>query len=93
VSRLSPSDSPTRLLLLADWRILGFGTLLAVAVTLLFGLAPALRVTATTRKTSRRLMHALVAAQVAFCFVVHFVSGLFVASFDRLSNQPTGFHS
>ena len=29
--------------------------------------------------------------QVAFCFVVHFVAGLFVATFDRLSNQPTGF--
>jgi predicted permease len=28
---------------------------------------------------------------VAFCFVVHFVAGLFVATFDRLSNQPNGF--
>ena len=36
-------------------------------------------------------MHALIAAQVAFCFVVHFVAGLFVTTFDRLSNQPTGF--
>ena len=39
----------------------------------------------------RRLMHALIAVQVAFCFLVHFVAGLFVATFDRLSNQPTGF--
>ena len=30
-------------------------------------------------------------AQVAFCVIVHFVAGLFVASFDRLSNQPVGF--
>ena len=36
-------------------------------------------------------MHALIAVQVAFCFVVHFVAGLFVTTFDRLSNQPTGF--
>jgi predicted permease len=36
-------------------------------------------------------MHALIAAQVAFCFLVLFVTGLFLATFDRLSNQPTGF--
>ena len=36
-------------------------------------------------------MHALIAVQVAFCFVVHFVAGLFVATFDRLSKPPTGF--
>jgi hypothetical protein len=36
-------------------------------------------------------MHALVAVQAAFCFLVLFVVGLFVATFERLSNQPTGF--
>ena len=36
-------------------------------------------------------MHGLIAAQVAFCFIVHFIAGLFVATFDRLSSQPTGF--
>ena len=35
----------------------------------------------------------VVAAQVAFCFFVHFVAGLFVSTFDRLSNQRTGFSS
>ena len=40
-----------------------------------------------------RIMHALVALQIAFCFVVHFVAGLFVVTFDRLSSQPTGFSS
>ena len=34
-------------------------------------------------------MHALIAVQVAFCFLVHFTAGLFVSTFDRLSNQPT----
>jgi len=38
-------------------------------------------------------MHALIALQVAFCFVVLFVAGLFVETFERLSNQPTGFSS
>jgi predicted permease len=36
-------------------------------------------------------MHALIAAQVAFCFLVLFVAGLFAVTFDRLLNQPTGF--
>jgi putative ABC transport system permease protein len=37
------------------------------------------------------LMHALIAVQVAFCFLVLFVAGLFVTTFQRLSHQPTGF--
>ena len=35
-------------------------------------------------------MHALIASQVGFCFLVLFVAGLFVTTFERLSNQPTG---
>jgi len=38
-------------------------------------------------------MHSLIAVQVAFCFVVQLASCLFVATFERLSNQPTGFSS
>ncbi len=34
---------------------------------------------------------ALIAAQVAFCFLVLFVAGLFVAHLQRLSHQPLGF--
>jgi predicted permease len=36
-------------------------------------------------------MNALIAAQVAFCFLVLFVAGLFVTTFERLSHQPNGF--
>ncbi|MEZ5400027.1 MAG: ABC transporter permease [Bryobacteraceae bacterium] len=100
---INPPDNPVRLVLPADWRVLGFAALLAVCVTLLFGLAPSLRASAVQPvgalkggidpHSRRRLMNALVAAQVAFCFVVHFVTGLFVASYDRLSHQPTGFRS
>ena len=36
-------------------------------------------------------MHALIAVQIAFCFVVHFAAGLFSTTFDKLSHQPTGF--
>jgi predicted permease len=37
------------------------------------------------------LMHALIALQVAFCFVVYFAAGLFVTTFNRLARQSTGF--
>jgi predicted permease len=36
-------------------------------------------------------MHGLIVAQVAFCFLILFVAGLFVATFNRLSNRPMGF--
>ena len=101
VGMINSPDNPARLILPADWRVLGFGLALALAVTLLFGLTPAIQ--ASTVKPAgalkggadphlrRRLMHGLVAAQVAFCFVVLFTSGLFLASFERLSHLPTGF--
>ncbi len=101
VSRINPPDNPAHLLLSADWRVLGFGLLLTLAVICLFGLAPAVRASAVKPASAlkggddphsrRRLMHILIATQVAFCFVVLFVAGLFIATFDRLSNQSTGF--
>ena len=101
VSRINPPDNPARLSLPADWRVLGFGLALTLGVTLLFGLAPALRASAIKPASAlkggedphsrRRLMQALIAAQVAFCFLVLFLAGLFAATFDRLSHRPTGF--
>ena len=101
VSMINPPDNPARLVLPADWRALGFGLAVAAGVTLLFGLAPALRASAVhpvsalrggdDPQAKRRLMHALIAVQVAFCFLVLFVAGLFVTTFERLSHQPTGF--
>jgi predicted permease len=101
VSMINPPDNPARLALPADWRVLGFGLAGALGVTLLFGLAPALRASAVNPVSAlkggedphskRRLMHALIAVQVAFCFLVLFVAGLFVSTFQRLSHQPTGF--
>jgi predicted permease len=98
---ISTADNPARLALPADWRVLGFALALALGVTFLFGLAPALRASSVKPVSAlkggeaphsrRRLMHALVVLQIAFCFVVHFVAGLFLATFDSLSSQPNGF--
>jgi putative ABC transport system permease protein len=94
-------ENPARLALPADWRVLAFAMVLALGITCVFGLAPALRASAMKPASAlrggedahsrHRIMYALVALQIAFCFVVHFVAGLFVVSFDRLSSQPTGF--
>lgn len=101
VSRINPPDNPAHLVLPADWRVLGFGLFLTLAVTLLFGLAPALRASAIEPVTALKggeepqskhhSMYALIAAQVAFCFVVLFLAGLFVATFRNLNSQPLGF--
>jgi predicted permease len=101
VSMINPPDNPARLLLPADWRVLAFGLALTVGVTLLFGLAPALRASSVQPVSAlkggedpharRRLMHGLIAVQTAFCFLVLFVAGLFVTTFKRLSDRPVGF--
>jgi predicted permease len=103
VEMINPPAYAARLVLPADWRLLGFALALACSVTFLFGLAPALRASGVKPvsalrggedpRSRGRLMHALIAAQVAFCFVAHLAAGLFVATFERLSNQPTGFSS
>jgi putative ABC transport system permease protein len=101
VRMINPPDNPARLLLPADWRVLAFAAALTLGVTFLFGLIPALRASSVKPASAlkggddphsrRRLMHALIAAQVAFCFLVLFVAGLFVATFERLSHRPIGF--
>ncbi|MGO8815939.1 MAG: ADOP family duplicated permease [Terriglobia bacterium] len=101
VGTINPPENPARLYLPADWRVVLFGLVLTVGVMLLFGLAPALRASDVKPVSAlkggedphsrRRLMHALVAMQTAFCFLVLFVAGLFVVTFQRLSNRPTGY--
>jgi putative ABC transport system permease protein len=101
VARINPPDNPAQLVLPADWRVMIFAMALSIGVTFLFGLLPALRASSVKPASAlkggdnphsrRRLMHALIAVQVAFCFVVHFAAGVFVATLDKLANQPTGF--
>jgi len=101
VRMINSPDNPARLLLPADWRIVGFGLMLTIGVTVVFGLTPALRASSVKPVSAlkggedphsrRRMMHSLIATQVAFCFLVLLVAGLFATTFARLSNQPTGF--
>jgi predicted permease len=103
-SMLSTSRTIVRLDLHMNWRLLVFLAGVGSLVTLLFGLAPALRASAvlpgnalksgTGRHTARiGLFRPLVAAQVAFSFVVLFVTGLCLTSFVKLLQTDLGFDS
>jgi putative ABC transport system permease protein len=101
VAMLAPPQNPVRLILDTDWRIFVFSVALTISITILFGLAPALRASSVKPISAlkggddphsrRRLMNALLAAQMAFCVLVQFVAGLFVGTFERLSTRPLGF--
>jgi predicted permease len=97
---ISDAERPVRLVLDLDWRAVMVSVWLALVVTLLFGLLPAARASAvrplgllrsTPPHGSRRLAHVLVAGQMAFSVALLFVTGLFVASFIRVSTRPLGF--
>lgn len=103
VSRINPPDDPARLILPADWRVFCFGLALIIGVIVLFGMVPALRASAVRPAMAlkaggrphvgQRTMFGMIAMQVAFCFLVLFVSSLFVVSFERLASRPLGFSS
>jgi putative ABC transport system permease protein len=103
VNQIGDSINPVRLALPIDWRVVAFGIALTFGVTCLFGVGPALRASGVKPASAlkggddpharRRGMHMLIAAQVAFCVLVLFIAGLFVATFDRLSKATIGFSS
>ena len=101
VSMLAPAERPVRLILDLDLRAVGLGVSLIVAVTMIFGLAHALRASATTpagalkeirgQRGHRRLTGTLVAVQMALCVFLLMGASLFVGSLDRLHSRPLGF--
>jgi predicted permease len=101
VNRINPPDDPARLALSADWRVVGFATALALGVTLLFGMLPALRASSVRPvsalkggeepRSKAKWMQGMIAAQVAFCFVVLFLAGLFAMTEAKLGQRPLGF--
>jgi predicted permease len=101
VSMLAPAERPIRLVLDLDLRTAVIAITLVVAVTMLFGLAPALRASKTPlldalkeargQRGQRRIGETLVAAQAACCVFLLFGASLFVGTLDRLRNRPLGF--
>ena len=102
VRMLGPSDNPVYLDLHVGWRMLAFVALAGAATTLLFALAPALRASAVAphealksggaKHSSRSaVLRPMLAAQVAFSFMVLFAGGLFLFSFHKLANLDLGF--
>jgi predicted permease len=104
IAELGSDVSAITLDLSLDWRVLGFTAAVALGATLLFGVAPALRLggvdpndalkeQSRTVVGDRRLglRHALVVAQVALSFVLVAGAGLFVRTFATLATTPLGF--
>ena len=101
VSMIGTSNAVVRLDVGLDWRILAFLGGVGILVTFLFGLPPALHASAVPpadalRSGGRHATHAglfrpLVAAQIAFSFVVLFVAGLCLTSFVKLLRTDLGF--
>jgi predicted permease len=103
VSLLSQIGEPIRLVLDLDWRSVAFSLALTLTVTVLFGMAPALRASAVQPLSAikghddphahRRFVRSLIGGQMAFCLFVLFVAGLFATTLRNLSNRPLGFES
>ncbi|HTG99963.1 MAG TPA: FtsX-like permease family protein, partial [Vicinamibacterales bacterium] len=104
VRQLSTSTNTVFLSISIDWRVLGFTAVIAVATALLFGTAPAFRVSATTPNEALKehgrsvvgdarfgLGNLLVVVQVALSLLLIVAAGLFIRTFSSLSNAPLGF--
>lgn len=87
-----------------DWRVLGFTALIAIATTLIFGIAPTLFATRVPPMESLKdqgrgsvsrkqvgLAGSLVLAQVALSLVLLVAAGLFVQTFITLADRELGF--
>jgi putative ABC transport system permease protein len=86
-----------------DSRVIGFGVVLGIATTLLFGLAPALRASlaapgaglgdrsVTGGRRAGRLRAGLIAAQVAVCLLLLVGAGVFLHSLRAAMDVDLGF--
>ena len=94
-------QEPVQLVLDMNWRVLGFGIALTMAVTMLFGMIPALRASSVRPLGAlnghddphrhQKVVRSLIGAQMAFCLFVIFIAGLFASTLKNLSNRPLGF--
>jgi putative ABC transport system permease protein len=106
VSQLSTTTNRVFLDLTIDWRLLGFTACVAVATSVLFGTAPALRgarfqPTESLNASIRGVIgqgrfgsaQLLVVLQVALSLVLFVSAGLFLRTFTSLANLALGFDS
>jgi putative ABC transport system permease protein len=104
VRQLSTQTNTVFLNTQADWRVLAFTMAVAVAVALLFGVAPTLRAShaqpidairehgrGTTGARGMSMAGALVAGQVALSLVLVVAAGLFIRTFTVLAGRNVGF--
>ncbi len=102
VSMLSTTHSQIFLDLRPNASVFGFLVVICTVTTMLFGLAPALRASRTSPNTALKgcslkastrigLLRPLLAVQVGFSFVVLFVAGLLLFTFQRLNHIDPGF--
>jgi len=101
LTKMTPADFPVRVALPMDWIVAGFAVALMMAVTLIFGMFPAARAShvypaqalkgGEAPQAHQRAMHGLIAVQIAFCFIVLFIAGLFATSLARKTGLPLGF--
>jgi putative ABC transport system permease protein len=102
IARLGPATVPWIETLHLDWRAVAFAGLMAVAVAILSGLLPAIRVartglanagrsTSTSDRSQHRLRAGLVVAEVALALMLVTGAGLLIRSFLGIMNVDPGF--
>ena len=102
VNLLSPSDYPAYLDLHVDWRMLAFLAAIGAVTIGFFGLIPAVRASGVapfdalktgggSQSGRTGLLRMLLAAEVGFSFMVLFIAGLLLISFQRLTSVDLGF--
>jgi predicted permease len=98
---LAQPDRPFRVVLDSPWRSLGFGSVVTILVTALFGLGPALSASftapvgtlkaANARRTTNAGTWLLIGVQVALSVFLLVAAALFGGTLDRLLARPLGF--
>jgi putative ABC transport system permease protein len=98
---LSPNDFPRSQEIRLDLSVLAFSAIMTLATSLLFGFAPAWRLSntefTTTSKSAvgshpERSLRLLIVGQVAFVCVLLITAGLLTRTFRALENAPLGFN-